>query len=295
MIHRPNTERRPALGKGLSALIPDTPIAAGTGPIEVGIDELSPNGQQPRVLFDDSRLDELAHSIRNKGIIQPILVRRAGNGFRIIAGERRWRAARKAGLARVPIVIRDLGGEGDKELLELALIENIQRENLNPIDEASAYLRLLEEHGLTQEEVAAAIGKDRSSIANFLRLLKLDNEVKALVAAGTLSMGHARALLAVADGQTQRQVAADVVSQGLSVRQTEALARKTAVERRSRSTSVERQGENDVHTKAAEARLRFVLGTRVRIVRRGDGGTIEVDFSTETELNRLYELLTATR
>src|SRR6187551_63516 len=186
-------ERRPALGKGLSALIPDAPVVKPQT-TEVDIDRLSPNEQQPRIQMDGAKLDELADSIRVNGIIQPIIVRRAGDAYRIIAGERRWRAAQKAGLLKVPIVIRDVAETATDKLLELALVENIQRENLNPVDEALAYQRLADDHGMTQDQIAAAVGKDRSSVANFLRLLKLPDEVRNDLAGGALSTGHARAL-----------------------------------------------------------------------------------------------------
>jgi ParB family chromosome partitioning protein len=175
---------------------------------EVDIDLLAPNEQQPRLRIDEARLDELAHSIKANGIIQPILVRRTGSTYRIIAGERRWRAAQRAGLHRVPVVVRDVAEGSDKQLLELALIENIQRENLNPIDEASAYQKLTDEFHLTQDQIAAAVGKDRSSVANFMRLLRLPEEVRADLASGALSMGHARALLGTRD-RTLREEARD--------------------------------------------------------------------------------------
>jgi ParB family chromosome partitioning protein len=188
--------------------------------------------------------------------------------------------------------VREQVRGGDKELLELALIENIQRENLNPIDEATAYQRLIDEHALTQAEVAAAVGKDRSSVANIIRLLKLDPEVRGHLAAGTISMGHARALLGLSAGDEQRRVAAHILTGGLSVRQTEALVKRGAP---ARERSAKPAAENDVHTRAAEERLRFALGTRVRIVRRAEGGHLEIDFGTESELNRLYEQLTDSR
>jgi ParB family chromosome partitioning protein len=284
-------ERRSALGKGLSALIPDAPEPARSGVMEVDIDLLAPNEQQPRLQMDDGRLEELAQSIRSNGIIQPILVRRVGSGYRIIAGERRWRAAQRAGLHKVPVVIRDVADGADKQLLELALIENIQRENLNPVDEAQAYQRLSDEFHLTQDQIAAAVGKDRSSVANFMRLLRLPEEVRAALVSGALSMGHARALLALADGAAQRHAAREVISRALSVRDTEVLVKKLAG-----TTEVQppraAEPENDVHTRAAEDRLRFALGTKVRIVRRGRGGMIQIDFGSENELNRLYEALT---
>lgn len=284
-------ERRPALGKGLSALIPDVPEVPRNAPLEVDIDLLLPNERQPRMQMDDGKLEELAQSIRANGMIQPILVQRAGAGYRIIAGERRWRAAQRAGLYKVPVVVRDLPEGSEKQLLELALIENIQRENLNPVDEAAAYQRLIDEFSLTHDQIAAAVGKDRSSVANYVRLLKLPDEVRAELAAGRLSMGHARALLALPDPAAQRHAAREVIARGLSVRDTEALVKKMA------SPSVPRTippgaARSDVHTRAAEDRMRFALGTKVRIVRRGQGGTIEIDFTSESELNRIYDYLT---
>ncbi len=285
-------ERRPALGKGLSALIPDVPEAPRQGAFEVDIDLLSPNEQQPRALMDDAKLEELTQSIKANGIIQPILVRRAGSAYRIIAGERRWRAAQRAGLLKVPIVVRDVPEGSEKQLLELALVENIQRENLNPVDEALAYQRLADNFALTQDQIAAAVGKDRSSVANFLRLLKLPEEVRGDLAAGALSMGHARALLGLTDAAAQRQAAREVIARALSVRDTEALVKKMAAPASGRAAKSE-PTPSDVHTRAAEDRLRFALGTKVRIVRRGQGGTIEIDFGSEAELNRIYEQLTA--
>src|SRR5688572_16680592 len=205
-------ERRPALGKGLSALIPDAPEPPRQGAIEVDIDLLAPSDQQPRLMLDAAGLGELAESIRTNGIIQPILVRRTGGTYRIIAGERRWRAAQQAGLLKVPVVIRDMPEGSERQLLELALVENLQRENLNPVDEALAYQRLADEFGLTQEQIAAAVGKDRASVANYLRLLRLPEEVRGDLASGALSMGHARALLALPDALSQRQAARDVIA-----------------------------------------------------------------------------------
>jgi ParB family transcriptional regulator, chromosome partitioning protein len=286
-------ERRPALGKGLSALIPDAPEAARSGPIEIDIDLLAPNQQQPRLNMDDAKLEELAASIKANGIIQPILVRRTGNTYRIIAGERRWRAAQRAGLQRVPVVVRDVA-DGDKQLLELALIENLQREGLNPIDEALAYQRLADEFSLTQEQIAAAVGKDRSSVANFMRLLKLPEEVRADLASGALSTGHARALLALPDASAQRHGAREAISRRLSVRETEALVKKLSSPKlRTPSAGGAPAPSSDVHTRAAEDRMRFALGTKVHINRRGSGGRIEIEFGSEDELNRIFEVITS--
>jgi ParB family transcriptional regulator, chromosome partitioning protein len=287
------TERRPALGKGLSALIPDVPDAPKPGPLEVDIDLLAPNDHQPRLNMDEGKLAELAASIKSNGIIQPILVRRTGSTYRIIAGERRWRAAQRAGLQRVPVVVREIE-DGHKQLLELALIENLQREGLNPVDEALAYQRLADEFSLTQEQIAAAVGKDRSSVANFMRLLKLPEEVRGDLASGVLSTGHARALLALPDAAAQRQGAREVVARRLSVRETEALVKKLASPKAGGgSATAAAAPSSDVHTRAAEDRLRFALGTKVRIVRRGSAGRIEIDFGSEPELNRIFEQLTS--
>jgi len=284
-------EKRPALGKGLSALIPDAPPAPPrTAPVEADIDRLAPNDFQPRGTLDEARLQELAQSIRANGLIQPIVVRKAGDRFQIIAGERRWRAAKIAGLLRVPIVVRDVA-PGEKSQLELALVENIQREDLNPIDEALAYKRLADQFQLTQEQIAAAVGKDRATIANHLRLLRLPDEVRTEVASGRLSMGHARALLSLASEAEQRLLARDVVARSLSVRETEFIVKKI-VESGAPPAEAAEPAPVDVHTRAAEDKLKVLLGTRVRIVRHGTRGRIEIDFNSEEELIRIYEALT---
>jgi ParB family chromosome partitioning protein len=282
-------EKRPALGKGLRALIPDT-AEPRLSPTEVDIDRLAPNDFQPRARMDDERLEELTRSIKANGVIQPIVVRRAGEGYQIIAGERRWRAAMKAGLLRVPVVVRDVAIGQERSILEMALIENIQREDLNPMDEALAYRRLSDEFRLRQEDIAAAVGKDRATVANHLRLLKLPAEVQEEVASGTLSMGHARALLSLPTEAEQRRVGRELIARALSVRETELLVKKIVD-----STAAPRDPVPakpvDVHTRAAEERLRLTLGTRVRIVRHGTRGRIEIDFVSEDELIRIYEQL----
>ena len=279
-------DRRPALGKGLSALIPDS-VVGGSSSTAVDIDRLTPNEWQPRGHIDPESLADLSRSIASNGIIQPIVVRKVGDRFHIIAGERRWRAAKMAGLREVPVVVRDVAPGEDRSLLEVALIENIQREDLNPIEQALAYRRLADQFEMTQEAVATAVGKDRVTIANTVRLLKLPEEVRAVVASGALSMGHARALLALADESEQRRMAREVIARGLSVRETEALVKKT-----DEQTASTNAAPVDVHTRAAEDRLRLTLGTRVRIVRRGTRGRIEIDFGSEDELIRIYEQLT---
>ena len=284
-------EKRPALGKGLSALIPDMPEPSRASPVEADIDRLEPNDFQPRTHVDDARLKELAQSIRANGIIQPIVVRKRGDRFQIITGERRWRAAKVAGLLRVPVVVRDVPPGKEQTLLEMALIENIQREDLNPIEEALAYRRLADEFHLTQEDIASAVGKDRASVANFQRLLKLPEEVRAEVASGRLSMGHARALLSLAGDADQRRTARDVIARSLSVRETESLVKKIVEAGRPAPEAGEPKPV-DVHTRAAEDRLKLLLGTRVRIVRHGTRGRIEIDFVSEEELIRIYDRLT---
>lgn len=291
-------EKRPALGRGLSALIPESaPQAPKTPavperdrvPTELDLDRLIPNPRQPRTVIDELKLDELAQSIRANGVIQPVVVRKtaqpgAGDQYEIIAGERRWRAAQRAGLLKVPVVVRDVP---DDKLLEVALIENIQRENLNPMEEAQAYRRLADEHHLSQDQMAVAVGKDRATISNYMRLLRLPVEVRNDVAAGSLAMGHARALLGLTDEAAQRRVARETVSRGLSVRETEAMVRKE-----SEPVVAPEPTRLDANTRAAEEKLKLTLGTRVRIVRKGKGGRLEIDFVNEDELQRIYELLT---
>jgi ParB family transcriptional regulator, chromosome partitioning protein len=282
-------QKRPALGKGLSALIPDAPAAPAESTTDVSIDALTPNDFQPRVMVDDARLQELAASIRSNGVIQPIVVRRHGDRFQIIAGERRWRAAKLAGLHRVPVVVKDVANGQEHSLLEMALIENLQREDLNPIDEALAYRRLSDEFHMTQDAIASAVGKDRATVANTVRLLKLPQEVKTEVGAGRLSMGHARALLSLADEPEQRRIAREVFARNLSVRETESVVRKISEGPAAKATAPK---PVDVHTRAAEDRLKLLFGTRVRIVRRGARGRIEIDFASEDELIRIFEQIT---
>ena len=279
-------DKRPALGRGLSALIPDAADAPPRDkPFEIDLDRLIPNPQQPRSAFDETSLEELAQSIRRDGVIQPILARRAGDRFEIVAGERRWRAAQRAGLLKAPVIVRDVP---DDRLLEVALIENIQRDDLNPIEEAAAYRRLADEMHLTQDAIAAAVGKDRSSIANTLRLLRLPDEVRHLVSDGSLSMGHARALLSLDSSAAQRQLAREVVAKGLSVRETEALVKRHGAP----ADAPKPAAKKDPNTRAAEEKLRLALGTRVEIVRRGRGGNIQIAFTNEEELNRIFERIT---
>jgi ParB family transcriptional regulator, chromosome partitioning protein len=275
--------KRKALGKGLSALLPeaDRPVS-GTGPHEVAIADLEPNPHQPRSEMAEQPLRELVASIREHGIVQPLLVRRHAGRLQIIAGERRWRAAREAGLQTVPVTERNVP---DDQLLELALIENIQRAELTPLEEAHAYQRLREEFGHTQEEIARRVGRERSTVANAMRLLRAPAPLRELLAQGRLDSGHVRALLTLEDAEAQLLLAREAARKGWSVREVE---RRVA---QARDATPKRPARRDPNTRAAEEKLRSALGTRVDVVRRGARGTLRIAFSTEAELNRLYELL----
>ena len=288
-------DKRPALGKGLSALSPDVPAtAANRSPLELDVDLLEPSEFQPRLHMDDAALDELARSIEASGVIQPIVVRRvAGDRYQIIAGERRWRAAQRAGLATVPVVVKDTSTTSRAQLLEWALVENLQREDLNPIEEATAYQRLAQEFNLTHEQIAGRVGKDRSSVANTIRLLKLSPEVRADVSTNALSMGHARALVSLPSDADQRRIAREVIARGLSVRETEGLVKKALATGADRA-AVEPK-KKDADTRAAEEAMRQAVGAPVQIVRRGKGGSVVIAFANETELQRLYDYLTDAR
>jgi len=276
--------RKQALGRGLSALIPGDEVPRGTPLQEVEIERLGGGRYQPRHEFPEAGLAELAASIREHGVVQPLVVVPRGDGFEIVAGERRLRAARLAGLERVPVVVREK--PSDRELLELALVENLQREDLNPLEEAEAYGRLREEFSLTQEQIAAAVGKDRATVANSLRILKLPSSVKSLVREGAISGGHARALAGLASPSDQEGLAEEIVRRGLSVRQTEARVAEIAAGPR-----VKRERRRDPFTRDAEEKLSRRLRTRVRIARRRRGGRIELQFGSEEELIGLYERL----
>jgi ParB family chromosome partitioning protein len=285
--------QKKALGRGIGALIPSRPTAApepaapaapaGTGLAEVPIEQISPNPYQPRRTFNDASIEELSRSVREHGIIQPLVVTRTGdNKYRLIAGERRFRAAQKAGLTVVPVVIKET--MTDSDTLQVALIENIQREDLNTIEEAYAYHQLHEEFGLTQEEISKRVGKERSTVANFLRLLRLPDSVKKLLASGQLSMGHARAILAVDSPKKQEQLAERVVKRNLNVRQTEMLAAES-----SPKAAAEPEKEKDIFTRDAEEKLTRALRSKVEIDRKRRGGVIHVRFGSEDELIRLVD------
>lgn len=286
------TTHKKALGRGLGALIPTRPqeraAAPSSGLAEIAIDQISPNPYQPRKTFNEASIEELAKSVREHGIVQPLVVTRIGEGkYRLIAGERRFRAAQRAGLESVPAVVKET--MTDSDVLQVALIENIQREDLNPIEEAYAYHQLHEDFGLTQEEIAKRVGKERSTVANCLRLLRLPDAVKKLLASGQLSMGHARAILAVDSAKKQEQLAERVVKRNLNVRQTEMLAAEKG------SKAAEPEKEKDVFTRDAEDKLTRTLRSRVEIDRKRRGGVIHIRFGSEDELIRLVDELMGRR
>ncbi len=280
---------RRALGRGLGALLSADVSNHSAESFEIEIDLIDPSPLQPRTNFDEAKLNELAASIVANGVVQPLIVRRLENRFELIAGERRWRAAQLAGLLRIPAVVRQVP---DDKVLELALIENIQREDLNPIEEAQAYKKLIETIGLTQESLAERVGRDRSYITNYLRLLRLPEDIQKLVQEGKLSTGHARTLLGVEDVDIQRRVCRRIIEQGLSVRETEKIVRRLVSNEASGKKAGTSRIENDANVRAAEAKLRRALGTRVQIVQgSGGAGRITLEFYNGADLDRLYQLL----
>ena len=275
--------KKKVLGRGLEALIPEAKLTES--PLnEIDIDRIAPNPNQPRLNFDEGRLEELAASIRENGILQPVLVRPLDNGYQLIAGERRLSAAQRAGMLKIPAVIRDVP---DNRLLELALVENIQREPLNPMEEAQAYQRLMEATNGTQEQIAERLGKDRSTIANSLRLLKLPQSVARLVSEGQLTPGHARALLASnASSSEMAKIAAIIIDKGWSVREAERWAKRQA-------KSPQPKKIQDPNETAAADHLRIILGAKVEIVSKSkDSGEIRIHYFSQEELMRLYSILT---
>lgn len=279
---------RKALGRGLSALLPERIPSAGADELmELDIDRVVPNENQPRSTFHEDKLEELAQSIREVGVMQPIVVRRFGPNYQIVAGERRWRAAQRAGLTRIPAVVKEVP---DDKVLELALIENIQREELTPIEEAHAYQRLMEEMGWTQEELAAHVGKDRATVSNMVRLLRLPLDVQKLVEDRVISMGHARALLSLNNDALQRKLAQVIAEKQLSVREAEALVKRAIKGETVVAPNAERPVDPNV--KAAEDKLSKTLNTKVRIASKGRGGSIEIEYYSSEDLDRIYSWLT---
>ena len=276
---------RQALGRGLEALIPVGKEEPGI--VEIPLVEIRPSPFQPRKRFDDKKLDELTASIRAQGVLSPVIVRQARDGYELVAGERRVRAAERAGIERIPAVVREVS---DADMLEVALIENLQREDLNPIEEADVYRRLIEEFGVTQEAVATRVGRDRASIANTLRLLKLPSKLREDVIGGTLSAGHGRALLALEGRELQLKAREAVIRRGLSVRATELLVKRLKAAPAARGRTLGRQAPGLAQ---AEEQLRRALATKVRIIRSGHRGRIEVEFYSEEDLDRLVQKICA--
>ena len=270
-----------ALGKGLESLLPDKTQEI----INIDITRIIPGDQQPRKVFKDTALQELAASIKERGVLQPIIVSRTGDGtFRLIAGERRWRASSLAGLKKIPAIVKDVASA---DSLEIALIENIQREDLNPVETAEAFHRLMKDFNLTQEELSAKVGKDRATVANYLRLLKLPDEIKKFVNDGSLSMGHARAILSIEGKANQLEAARRIIHKGLSVRETESLAKKWSTGAKKKTA----HRKKDPQIESLQEKLIRSLGTKVRIHDKGKKGKIEIEYYSLDELDRLLDIL----
>ncbi|MDH7500597.1 MAG: ParB/RepB/Spo0J family partition protein [candidate division NC10 bacterium] len=276
--------QRKALGKGLGALIPLGEEGPKAGLFEIPLEEIRPNPYQPRKSFPAQEMKELAASIRARGVLSPVILRRWVDGYELVAGERRWRAAKEAGLKTIPALVQDVSSD---EILEIALIENLQREDLNPLEEAEAYQRLIQDHGLTQEEISRRVGKDRASIANILRLLHLPPPLKEDLANGRLTMGHARALLSLEGEARQLRARNLVVARGLSVRQTEELVQS---EKKGRAKKGKGSTFNP-HWKAIEEDLGRRLGTRVKVFKGRGPGRVEIEFYSEKDLDRIWRLI----
>ncbi len=280
--------KRPALGKGIGALLNSAAQEGGKKYFSCPIEELQPHSRQPRKTFNDTKMAELVASIKEKGIIQPLVVRRQGDSYQIIAGERRWRAAQKAKLERVPVVIQDVSEDW---AMEIALIENIQREDLNSLEEAEAYRFLMDSFDLLQEEVAKRVGKDRSTVANSLRLLRLPEKVKNDLIARRLSMGHARALLALEQDEDIIEASVEIIRKSLSVRETESLIKKIKNMFVAKAPKGAVEKPVDPNRVALENALEQQFGTRVKLVAKGKGGRIEISYHDQAELSRIVDLL----
>jgi ParB family transcriptional regulator, chromosome partitioning protein len=287
--------RKPALGRGLAALLPDArhqqhsaPQSNNQGALRIPLEQIVADKANPRRHFDEAELEELAASLKNQGVLQPVLVRKDGKHFRLIAGERRWRAAQRAGLKDIPAIVREAS---DAEAYELALVENIQRADLNPLEEAEAYRRLIDERRMTQEQVADRVGKDRSSVANSLRLLALPNEVKQLVAEGDINMGHARAILGLSKASEMVALARDVVTEKLSVRETESRV-KSQKSHGAEPSKKKAQAKSSPEAKKLVEDLQRRMGTKVRLIEKGNGkGQLQIEFFSYEDLDRIVQLI----
>lgn len=282
------TTKRTALGKGLGALLPDLGTGESATLLSCGIEEVIPNRSQPRKHFDESKLQELADSIREKGILEPLVVRKAAGGYELIVGERRWRAAQKAGLKEVPVLVKEAD---DREVLELSLIENLQRENLNPLEEAGAYWRLTEEFGITQADLSTRLGKDRTTVVNSIRLLRLPPEIKEELLRDRITAGHARAILSLEQKEKQKKLCSLIIQKGLSVREAEALAKRWAAQAKTLVPAGRKKTQIESQLNSLRDALRRVLGTKVVITQKGKGGTIEIEFYSPDDLGRIVEAI----
>lgn len=278
--------KRMALGKGLAALIPEVEQDAAKTFLMCGIEEVIPNRSQPRKRFDESKLQELAESIKKNGILEPLIVRKVEQGYEIVIGERRWRAAQKAGLREVPVLVKEVEG---REALEISLVENLQRENLNPIEEAEGYRRLIDEFGINQEELGARVGKDRTTVTNTLRLLKLPSEVIEHLIQDHITSGHARAILSIEAKDKQKELCARIIQKGLSVREAEALAKRWSGTPKRSARSESRREEVTSQVNALQDALRRRLATKVKIIPKGKKGKIEIEYYSFEDLERIVE------
>ena len=277
-----------ALGKGLGALLPEFGQAESKTLLYCGIEEIIPNRSQPRKHFDESKLQELAESIKEKGILEPLIVRKTDQGYELIVGERRWRAAQKAGLKEVPVVVKEAEG---REALEISLIENLQREDLNPIEAAEAFKHLIEEFKISQEDLSKRIGKDRTTIANTLRLLKLPIEIRNQLLQNRITSGHARAILSLESKEKQKELCALIIKKGLSVREAEALAKRWSEKPKKSITAVKKKGDLESQLNSLQDSLRKYLGTKVQINRKGNRGKIEIEYYSHQDLERIVEAI----
>jgi ParB family chromosome partitioning protein len=280
--------KRIALGKGLGALIPGFGQEESKAILYCGIEEIVPNRSQPRKHFDESKLQELAESIKEKGILEPLIVRRVDQGYELIVGERRWRAAQKADLKEVPVLVKEVEGS---DALEISLIENLQREDLNPIEEAEAFKRLTEEFNISQGDLSTRIGKDRTTITNAIRLLKLPPEIKNQLLQNRITAGHARAILSLETKEKQKELCALIIRKGLSVREAEAMAKRWSERPKRRVTPEGRRGDLESQLNSLQDSLRRYLGTKVRIITNGKRGKIEIEYYSLDDLERIVELI----
>jgi ParB family chromosome partitioning protein len=280
--------KRMALGKGLGALLPEFGQAEPGAFLHCGIEEIIPNRSQPRKHFDESKLQELAESIKEKGILEPLIVRRTDQGYELIVGERRWRAAQKVGMKEVPIMVKEVKG---KEAFEISLIENLQREDLNPIEAAEAFKHLIDEFNLSQEDLSKRIGKDRSTITNVLRLLKLPSEVRNQLLQNRITSGHARAILSLENKEKQKELCALIIKKDLSVREAEAIAKRWSEKPQKTIAPVRRKGDLESQLSSLQDSLRKYLGTRVQIRQKDKKGKIEIEYYSHEDLERIVETI----